>query len=179
MKQVRTSTIIAIFLITCAALVVAGCAGSNTGSANPTATPTAGTTALSMPIEVFGNVSNPMNLTVSDLRQYPQISIKGHVYGAHQHIYVMSATGASLNAILNATQPDPNAELVVFTGTDGFSSSVPLSAIRSDNQSIIVSSWVTNDTTSGAGDTNSFRDIIPSQYFATSWVYDLDSIQVV
>jgi hypothetical protein len=57
----------------------------------------------------------------------------------------------------------------VFTGSDGFTATVPLSDIWSDNQSIIA--------VDSAPD-GSMRDVIPSQYYAEDWVFDLSSIQV-
>lgn len=181
MKQTRASIITAILMLTCVAIAVSGCTapGQGAGTADsPTDTPAANPVSLSKSIQVYGNVSDPLNISIGELGEYPQIAIKDHAYGAHHNTYTMSATGASLNAILDEARPNGEAQLVIFTGSDGFSSSVPLSDIRADNQSMIVASWSTTDTSSQAGSPDSLRDIIPSQYYAQSWVFDLASIQV-
>jgi PKD repeat protein len=83
----------------------------------------------------------------------------------------MNVTGASLNALLNESNPLNGAVSVIFTGSDGFSSNpVSLSSIQEDNGSIIAF----NSPPDG-----SLRDIIPSEGMPMNWAFDLVSITVL
>jgi len=164
------SLIIILLTLTMLATAVSGCMTQSpaTGTAAPSATPSANATSISTSIAIFGNVSKPMNLSVADLQKYPQVSLSLN-YSAHHEAAHMEATGVSLNDLLNATQPYDDVTTVVFKGADGYSVSVPISTIRKDNQSILA----INSPPDG-----SLRDILPSQYYAQDWTYDLVSIEV-
>lgn len=128
---------------------------------------------------ITGNVKNPLRLTMYNLSQYTQISITNHTYGAHHNVYRINASGASLNALLNAAQPNSDAKIATFqSGQDGYSGRILLSVIRSDPNAMIATRWSTSDDTSDAGDSNSLRNILPGQYYAQYWVYGLVSITV-
>jgi DMSO/TMAO reductase YedYZ molybdopterin-dependent catalytic subunit len=130
-------------------------------------------------LTVRGNVGNPMNLTVADLRNYPQVSIANHVYGAHHSFYEMTASGASLNALLDSARPGDGASVVTFySDADKYSATVMLSSIRSDAQAMIAIRWHTNDTTSAAGDSTTLRNIEPADTYGTNWVFGLNRITV-
>ena len=164
------SLIIISMTLTMLAMAVSGCTTSSPPAvtSTPTATPSANATNIPTSISIFGNVSKPMNLSVADLQKYPQVSLSLN-YSAHHEAAHMDATGVSLNDLLNATQPYDNVTTVVFRGADGYAISVPISTIREDNQSILA----INSPPDG-----SLRDILPSQYYAQSWTYDLASIEI-
>jgi len=127
---------------------------------------------------VTGNVNIPLNLTMADLYSYPQLSIVNHTYGAHHDVYQINASGASLNALLDVAQPNSTAKIVTFYGTDGYSATVLLSAIRLDPNAMIATRWNTSDDSSDAGDSTSLRNVLPNQYYAQFWVYGLVGIKV-
>jgi DMSO/TMAO reductase YedYZ molybdopterin-dependent catalytic subunit len=130
-------------------------------------------------LTVRGNVGNPMNLTIADLRNYPQVSIANHVYGAHHSVYEMTATGASLNALLDSARPGDGASAVTFySDADNYQATVMLSSIRSDPRAMIAITWHTNDTTPAAGDSSTLRNIQPGEAFGTNWVFGLNRITV-
>jgi DMSO/TMAO reductase YedYZ molybdopterin-dependent catalytic subunit len=150
-------------------------------SLSPTGTPTPVPTPTTVPdttgvLTIDGHVKVPMDLTMYDLSQFPQISILDHTYGAHQQLFQMNASGPSLNDILNMAQPNSNALVATFYGTDGYDATMLLSQIRSDPDAIIATQWNTTDNSSAAG--NGLRDVLPSQYYAEYWVYYLDKITI-
>ena len=111
-----------------------------------------------------------------DLSQFPQITILNQTYGAHHQFFQMSASGPSLNDIIDMAQPNDDAVVATFYGSDGYYSTLSLSQIRSDPHAFIATQWNTTDNSSAAG--KGLRDVLPSQYYAQYWVYYLDDITI-
>jgi PKD repeat protein len=133
-------------------------------------------------LPITGNVANPLNLTLANLNNYPQVSISNHTYGAHHEYYQMWATGASLNDVLNDSKVNDTAEVVTFYGSDGVTATVMLSLgpgnIEADNLSMISADWYDNDNTGLSGSNSTERNIIPSQTYGEYWIFDLIAVQV-
>jgi PKD repeat protein len=133
---------------------------------------------INVPLWVNGKVTTSLDLWVADLQNdYDQIAIFNHTYSKQGTLYNISASGASLNEVLNNSAiPLKGAVSVTFYGSDGFSDTIPLSTIYGDNQSMIATQWSTTDNTSSTID--GLRNILPSQHSASAWVYYLDGLTV-
>lgn len=163
----RAAMVMAIAL-TMGAMAISGCTAPDNAAPAPVAATTVPTVNLSSAIIVSGNVSHPVVLSVSDLMECPQKSISIN-YSAHHTAGHMNASGVSLNDLLDRAGPDEGAQYVVFKGSDNYTATVKLSVIRADPDALIAI---------GGEPNGSLRDIIPSQYYATDWVYDLKKVEV-
>jgi DMSO/TMAO reductase YedYZ molybdopterin-dependent catalytic subunit len=160
-KKVMTS----IVLIAMIAFIIAisGCTQSPT-SPTPTAAPSAAPSqspAVAV-LNISGNVPHPLNLTMGDLKGYEAKTItvpdKDNV--------TMTYTGVSYNTLLNDSAPASDATSVNMLGSDGYSYSIDLSAIRSSPDAIIAIN---------ADDT--LKAVIPGQSKG-AWVGNLTAIEI-
>jgi hypothetical protein len=146
-------------------------------------------------LKVTGAVKNPLALTASDLSKYPQISIVNQTYGrSGGRVYQITATGASLNAIMDVAQSQGT--VAHFLATDGFDNggiliSAPsnkILSIRGDIRSMITLNWSnTEDFYDANGEptgqkcsnlNEGLRVIFPSQYYGQYNTFNLYEIHV-
>ena len=121
-------------------------------------------------LTVQGGVKKPLYLTLADLHnKYPQLSLSFDYWssseGGQKH---MNVSGASLNAILNDAGLLNSSTDVTFIAPD-YRATVQMYKIQGDSNSIIAI---------GSPPDGSLRNIIPSEYYAQDWVYDLATINV-
>ena len=123
---------------------------------------------INVQLAISGAVGNPSDLSMSDLQALPLIT-ENVSYTQHGSNMSMNVTGVSLNALLNKTSLDSSATSVTFTGSDNYNTTIPLSTIQADPNSIIAFSSPTDGT---------LMNVIPSQGMSRQWVYDLVSLTV-
>lgn len=134
---------------------------------------------------VKGLVSNPLNLTYSELKTFPmiwEIADLQCVYASYGQPY--NWTGIPLFYILNLAKVQPDAKEVVFRAEDGFSSSLTLD--KAMHPTTILALKV-NDTTlpfadyyysGGLAGGYPYKVVVPCKY-GYKWVGWIDEIEVV
>ncbi len=143
----KLSFIITMVAITLVAMALSGCT-----SPSPTASPTAALKTVALSVK--GMVDNPLELSMQDLAAYPNTTIAA----AGKNNTTITATGVSLNRLLDDAKPQAGAANVTFTAADGYSKAVKLSDIRASADAIV-----------SYEDGGALRDIIPGQPTST-WV---------
>ncbi len=114
-------------------------------------------------LHVKGNVNTPLSMTMKSLKAFGVRHVNVST-GGSKVIYV-DADAVSLNALLD--KAGAKGTSVRFIGSDGFSSTIPLSDIRSQPNAVIA-------FTQGDG----LRNCVPGQS-AKTWVKNLVTIEVI
>lgn len=134
---------------------------------------------------VKGLVSNPLNLTYSELETFPmiwEIADLQCVYAPHGQPY--NWTGIPLFYLLNLAKVQPDAKEVVFRAEDGFSSSLTLD--KAMHPTTILALKVNGTTlpftddyfSGGLAGGYPYKVVVPCKY-GYKWVGWIDEIEVV
>jgi DMSO/TMAO reductase YedYZ molybdopterin-dependent catalytic subunit len=153
--KVKLSIILTIAVVLLAITALSGCT-SPSPAVSPTTGPTAAPTAApkTVALAITGMVDNPLELSMEDLAAYPNVTITTE----GKNNTTVTATGVSLNTLLDDAKPKEGAANVTFKAADGYSKTVALSDVRATPDAIV------SYESEGA-----LRDIIPGM--ATSaWV---------
>jgi DMSO/TMAO reductase YedYZ molybdopterin-dependent catalytic subunit len=93
-------------------------------------------------------VDNPLQLSMQDLAAYPNMTITA----MGKNNTTVTATGVSLNKLLDDAKPKAGAVNVTFTAADNYSKTVKLSDIRAAQDAIV-----------SYENESALRDVIPGQ----------------
>jgi DMSO/TMAO reductase YedYZ molybdopterin-dependent catalytic subunit len=102
-------------------------------SVTPTTTMTTTTTTGGATLVITGLVENEMSLTEADLRGMHVLKITADQPKKGKQDF----TGISLNGLLDMAKVKPEAKKLVFTASDGYSSEVFLTEVRSSPDSLV------------------------------------------
>ncbi|MFN8478359.1 MAG: molybdate ABC transporter substrate-binding protein [Kouleothrix sp.] len=128
----------------------------------PTTGSATGAAPTAAPLAIGGKVDKPMTLTLDAFNTLQQVEIKATDKGGTEQTY----KGVLIATLLQQAGVQAGATKVVFTGGDGYTAEVALSALQADKNAII------------ATDQNgAFRDIIPTQ-MPKFWVKGLVKLDV-
>lgn len=114
-------------------------------------------------LNITGNVEKQMKMRISDLRANPSVTITT----PYKDNQTLTATGVSLNKLLDEAKPKSDATQVKFTAADGYNKTIDLTDIRGSQDAII-----------SFQDDGTLKAIIPGVSFG-AWVGQLVDIEVI
>jgi hypothetical protein len=129
-------------------------------------------------VSITGEVNNPMNLTLAELRTFPMVSEVAElkcVLGSPDVTY--NWTGIPLFYLLTLAQIEPKAYKVAIHASDGFSSDLPIEDAMKPTTILAVGANGT-DLPSISGIQGVFRLVVPGKW-GYKWVGYVDQIQVL
>jgi len=128
--EIKLSMILTILVVLLAVLALSGCT-SPSPAVSPTPAPTAAPKVVAL--NVTGMVDNPLQLSLQDLAAYPNMTVTA----MGKNNTTVTATGVSLNKLLDDAKPKAGAVNVTFKAADGYSKTVKLSDIRASPNAIV------------------------------------------
>lgn len=129
-------------------------------------------------ISIVGNVSNPLNLSVAELRSFPMVSEVAElkcVLGSPDVTY--NWTGIPLFYLLTLAEIEPQAIKVGIHASDGFSSDLWMQDALKPTTILALGANGT-DLPSISGIQGAFRLVVPGQW-GYKWIGDVDQIQAI
>lgn len=138
----------------------------------PDATQPAGT------MQIRGSVSNPANLTYTQLSSYPvismQVTINGHQGGNGNYTY----TGVALKELLTQAGASGNATSVYIQASDGYGTTLTMEEATQANVFIAYQKEGATMSPLNEGGEGPYRLIIANDEFSQRWTRGVVAIEV-
>jgi hypothetical protein len=164
MKQLKAPLMLTMLVILIAALALSGCT-SPTPTATPTPIPTAVPTVTPVPgptvLAITGMVTTPMNLSLNDLKGYPQYTAAWQNNAGNASY---NGTGPRVLDILNKAGLLSSASNITFVATDNYTTAMTLADLMGKyNDSIVAYDWTGLDKNgTKLNNTNTLQVIVPA-----------------
>jgi DMSO/TMAO reductase YedYZ molybdopterin-dependent catalytic subunit len=131
-------------------------------------------------IQIEGNVSNPMNITLSQLETFPALTIKVTLTSGAtpSENGVFNYTGVLLGTLLNQAKASSNATSVYVEGSDGYGATVSMQDAASRSTIIAYAKDGAPLTPLKSGGEGPARLIVGTDIYAIRWVKGVVLIQV-
>ena len=132
-------------------------------------------------LQVRGNVSNPLNMTISELRNLPLTTIQANLKssGHPEDNGVFNFTGVTLWSLLELSGISENATSVYVQASDSYGSTFSIQEIEQNNQYLIAYAKDGQPLESrDKGGTGPIRLVIGSDQYSQRWVKYVVNIEV-
>jgi DMSO/TMAO reductase YedYZ molybdopterin-dependent catalytic subunit len=131
-------------------------------------------------IQIEGNVSNPMNITLSQLETFPALTIKVTLTssGNPSENGVFNYTGVLLGTLLHQAEASSNATSVYIEGSDGYGATLSMQDATSQSTIIAYAKDGSPLTPLKNGGEGPARLIVGTDIYAIRWVKGVVLIQV-
>ena len=128
-------------------------------------------------LTVNGQVANPHTWTWQDLHALPQSQYRGDIHCVTTWSkFDTSFGGVSVDLLLDAVDPLPNAAFVLATSTTGYTTNIPLAHMRNDRAWIV---WTHEGKPLPREHGGPVRLLVPHLYFwkSAKWVTELTLLE--
>jgi DMSO/TMAO reductase YedYZ molybdopterin-dependent catalytic subunit len=131
-------------------------------------------------LEIKGQVSNPLNVTFSQLQNYAPLTLKVTVSSSGQPSDngVFNYTGVPLETLLKQANVSANATSVYIQASDGYGTTIPIQDAMNQNTIIAYQKDGATLTALKAGGEGPLRLIIGNDQYAQRWVKGVVAIEV-
>ena len=131
-------------------------------------------------LQITGQVSNPMNITLSQLQTYTPLTVKVTLTSSSQPSSngVFNYTGVLLSAILQKAGISAHATSVYIQASDGYGTTLAIRDAMGEKTIIAYQKDGTLLTPLKNGGEGPFRLVIGTDQYAQRWVKGVISIQV-
>jgi len=131
-------------------------------------------------IQIKGNVNNPMNITLSQLKTYTAETIQATLTssGSPSENGVYNYTGVLLSTLLQQAHVSPNATSVYIQASDGYGTTISMQDAMNQSTIIAYAKDGSPLTPLKSGGEGPARLIIGTDQYSQRWVMGVVSIQV-